>query len=91
MQFNVFLSVEGVNKQEKTKQLDKFLTTFSNNHYINKTKDKMFFLEDLYNIIKDMSKETTLTKVFIDNDPNKIFDYMKKNNKTIKEAIYGMP
>lgn len=90
-QFNVFLSVAGVNKPEKTKQLDKFLTTFSKDHYINKTKDEMYFLGELYNKIRDMSKEAAITKVFIDNDPNKIFDYMKKNNKTIEEAIYGMP
>jgi len=88
-----FLKIEGVNVSKKTTQLSDFLKAFSENYYISKKEDGFIYhLGELYKILTDSENETALQKVFIDNDPNELFKYMKKNGiSDIASAILQMP
>jgi hypothetical protein len=66
----IFLLADGVDKNTKIKELTDFLTYYTT--YFNE-------FTDLYNIISSKEKEATIKKLFIENNPNEIFNYMTTN------------
>jgi hypothetical protein len=65
----IFLLADGVDKNTKIKELTDFLTEYT----------KFNEFTDLYNIISSKEKEATIKKLFIENNPNEIFNYMTTN------------
>jgi hypothetical protein len=77
---------------KKIEQLNDFLKTINKNYYINKDGNFINTFQDIYRIISASNNKTQLKKVFMDNDPNELFKYMKKNGiSDIASAILQMP